>query len=243
MLFVWLVCATVPAALTIPVGSQWAQSPRVLPTPMVLFDSSVPDQPISNSVLSAHPDSRHAALAMVPWILLSGLGFATLIDLASRTRILRAAAVGLLVGGVIFSGVRFVDSYFRDYPIVAAPFFSCGMDKVVDAVQQFNNGQGPAVITSRPEMPYIFVLFFGRYNPKQFQRDSVSYGAAASPPPVNLFAPVTGFDRYMYVDPNWGFSLFEHGIFVFATKEPPPIPPALTIHYPDGSIAYNVVTK
>ncbi len=244
LLLGWLLCATLPAALTIPLGSQQPEPPTALPTPWMLLDySSVPDQPITASLLLAHPDSRHAALAMVPWILLSALGFAVLLELPSKNRVVRAAVVSVLVGAVIFSGGRFVKSYFGDYPTIAAPFFSYGMDKVVDAVQKFNDGEGPAAITDRPEMPYIFVLFFERYSPTLFQREDVSYGWALSPPPASLFAPVTGFDRYLLVDPTWAFSLFPHGIFVFAPNEILPMRPALSIRYPDGSVAYNVVTK
>ena len=229
LLLGWLLCATLPAALAIPVGAQSPEPPTALPTPWILFDSSVPDQPISASLLLAHPDSRHAALAMVPWILLSALGFVVLLELTSQHRLVSAAVVSLLLGAVIFSGGRFVKSYFQDYPAIAAPFFNYGIDKAVDAVQKFNSGEGPAAITGRLEMPYIFVLFFERYNPKLFQREAVSYGWGASPPPVNLFAPVTGFDRYLFVEANWAFSLFPHGIFVFAPNEIPPTRPALSI--------------
>ena len=243
LLLGWLLCATLPAALTIPLGAQWPEPPAALPTPWILFNSSAPDQPISASLLLSHPDSRHAALAMVPWILLSALGFVVLLELTSKNRLLRATVVSLLVAAVIFSGGRFVKSYFWEYPTIAAPFFTYGMEKVVDAVQKYNHGQGPAVITYRPEMPYIFVLFFEHYNPMLFQRGPVYFGGGASPPPINLFAPVTGFDRYLFVDPNGAFSLFQHGIFVFAADETLPTRPALTIRYPDGNVAYYVVVK
>jgi len=244
-LLVWLLLATVPAALTVPPGA-WPPAPdgpHGLPTASVLINSPVRYAPLTPSLLFANPSCRRDLLAIAPWILLSALGFMVLIEFTSKNRLLRAVLVSLLLAAIIFSGGRFIRSYFRDYPTIAAPFFSYGMDKVVKAVEEFNGGQGPAAITDRPTMPYIFVLFFGSYDPALFQRAPVTYGTGISPPPVNLFAPVTGFDRYLFFDPNWAFSLFPHGIFVFSTNEPPPAHPAIVIRYPDGSVAYNVVTK
>jgi len=243
LLFGWLLCATLPAALTIPLGI-WNPEPGVAsPSPWMLIDQSLPNQPLSASILLSHPDSRHAALAMVPWTLLSALGFVVLLDLIPKARLVRGAVAVLLLAALLFSGAKFVKSYFRDYPSIAAPYFSYGMDEVVRAIRKFDDGRSPVVITDRMKMPYIFVLFFQRYNPSAFQRGPVFYGPGYSPPPANSFAPVIAFDRYRFGDPGAAFSAAEHGIFVFARTETLPTYPALTVRYPDGSIAYNVVVK
>lgn len=91
-------------------------------------------------------------------------------------------------------------------------------------------------------MPYINIYSLAVILPPYF---SVSpyRTLGVTPPPVSMHAPVIGCDRYLFVDPNWACSLLPHGIFVFATNETPPIQPALTIRYPDRSVAYNVVVK
>ena len=35
----------------------------------------------------------------------------------------------------------------------------------------------------------------------------------------------------------------KHGTFVFAGADPIPAPPTFSIRYPDGTVAYNIVSK
>jgi hypothetical protein len=56
------------------------------------------------------------------------------------------------------------------------------------------------------------------------------------------FAKVAGFDRYSFRDPMVAWNDIPHGIFVFRGALAP-APPTATIFYPDGSVAYSVISK
>ena len=245
----WLIIATVPAALTVPLGA-WRPETRTLPTAWVMFDHDTPIVPLTPSLLLAHPDSRHDAMAMVPWIALSALGFVVLLDLTRRASGLRLALSGLFLAGAMFHGVRFARAYFRDFPILAAPYFQYGMEEVVRTVRQLDDGHEPIVITDQVNQPYIYVLFFERYSPALFQRRPVlersRQGARWFPDPgkeKELFAPVLGFDNFAFVNPRQYYPALEHGIFVFAGGDDLPGLPVSSIRYPDGTVAYSIIVK
>ena len=73
---------------------------------------------------------------MAPWILLSALGFVVLLDLTSSKPALRAAAVFLLLAGVMFHSARYVRFYFEDFPTFAAPYFQYGIKEFVQTIDK-----------------------------------------------------------------------------------------------------------
>jgi len=244
LLIGWTVLAAIPSALTVPQSIWSLDTHRSLPpVPWIqLRGVFTPNPPLTPSLLLAHPSARRDLLAMTPWILLSALGFVALLDWTRRNTLLCWGAAGLILAGVIFHGARFVRFYFRDYPAIAAPYFQYGMEQVVDEVRRLDNGDGPLVITSYVNQPYIYVLFFEHYPPRLFWEDVV-FGAGLLPPPSSLFAPVLSFDRYMFTDVAKAYGKFDGGVFVFSGVDTPPAPPAVTIRYPDGGNAFYVVVK
>jgi hypothetical protein len=231
----WLVFAALPATLIVPLGAASPES-SPLPTPHVLFDYNLAAAPVTPSLLLTHPDSRHDALAMAPWILLSALGFVVLLDLTSRAPALRVGAIGLLLAGVIFHSGRYVRSYFVDFPTVAAPYFQYGIEEFIRTIDQRYSSTLPVVITARINQPYIYVLFFEHYPPVEYQKGPVVQ-------PAGLFQPVLQFDRYLFVPPNFVYPRLEHGIFVFRGGDETPKPWEILIRYPDGKVAYQIVVK
>lgn len=231
----WLVLAALPAALIMPLGVS-SPEPGKVPTPHVLFNYELPPAPVTPSLLLSHPDSRHDVLAMAPWILLSALGFVVLLDLTSGTPALQVGVVGLLLAGLIFHSARFVRSYFEDFPTLAAPYFQYGIKEVIGTIDQRYSSDLPVVITPRINQAYIYVLFFERYPPAAYQR-----GPVLQQP--GLFSRVSRFDRYWFVPPSWAYLMFEHGVFVFRGGDETPKPPDVSIRYPDGTVAYQIVVK
>ncbi len=242
----WILLAAVPGTFAVPPGALLpdAGPVRAAVSPWPFTDQALRNVPLTPGLLLAHPCARRDVLAIAPWIVLSALGLVVLMEMLEGAPLVRSAAVALLVGAIAFSAARFVESYFRDYPTIAAPYFDYGMDEVVRAIAKFDDGNEPIVISNRMIMPYIFVLFYGHYPPKLFQSEQVAYAQGFSPPPVNLHAPVVAFGRYAFVNPRWAYRRVPgHGIFVFAAGETPPVDPKVIVRYPDGQVAYSVVVK
>lgn len=231
----WLIFAAVPAALIKPLGVSFYE-PGKTPTPWVMLNREIPPAPVTASMLLAHTDSRHSALEMAPWILLSALGFVLLLDLTSAKPALRISAVTLLLAGVMFHSGRFVRTYFGDFPTFAAPYFQYGIKEVLQTIDKKYSADLPVVISPGINQPYIYVLFFERYSPAVYQRGPVTQEPG-------IFGHVEGFGRYRFVPQNRPYLELPHGVFVFRGVERSFAMPDVTIYYPDGSIAYKIVVK
>jgi len=229
----WTVLATLPAAVIRPEGTVLTEPGKVLPTAWIFFDRSTATLPLTPWLVFSHPDSRHAVLAMAPWILLSALGFVTLLELTSSRRALSIMLCAALAAGTFFHAARFIRSYFIDYPVLAAPYFRYGVEQVMEHLGPRGDPLQQVVITMRGRNPYIYVLFFGHYPPERFQTEGV----------VRKGSRVFAFDRYVFASPASAYRQMKHGTFVFAGADPTPVPPTFSIRYPDGTVAYKIVSK
>jgi 4-amino-4-deoxy-L-arabinose transferase-like glycosyltransferase len=232
----WLIFAAVPATLIIPLGVSSAEPGSTMPTPHVLFHYTFPAPPATPSLLLAHADSRHDALAMAPWILLSALGFVVLLDLTANRPVLRAAAAAVILAGLVFHSARFLRFYFEDFPTIAAPYFQYGIKEVLQTIDQRYDKNLPVIITPAINQPYMYVLFFEHYPPAEYQKGPVLQLPGSQ-------GPVIAFSRYRFTRPERAFLLYPHAIFVFRGIDEPQIPPDVSIKYPDGSVAYEIVVR
>jgi 4-amino-4-deoxy-L-arabinose transferase-like glycosyltransferase len=235
LLLGWLIAAAVPTALIIPLGASSAE-PGMMPTPHVLYNYHFPTTPVTPWLLLDHADSRHAALEIAPWILLSALGFVVLLDLTSARPVLQAAAASIILAGIIFHSARFARSYFEDFPTIAAPYFQYGIKDFLQAIDQRYSKDLPVVITPRINQPYMYVLFFEKYPPADYQRGPVLQLPGSE-------GPVVSFGRYRFMNPGWAFLRTPHGVFVFRGNDETPVLPDVSIRYPDGSVAYKVIVR
>jgi hypothetical protein len=231
----WVLFAAVPAALIKPLGVGFYQ-PGDVPMPWVMINSEIPPTPVTPSMLLDHTDSRHSAMAMAPWILMSALGFVVLLDLTSGRSILRWVAVALLGAGILFHSARYLRNYFEDFPTYAAPYFQYGIKEFLQTIDKTYSAEIPVVISARINQPYIYVLFFEQYRPAAFQRGPVQQEPG-------IFGHVAGFGRYRFVPQNRPYVELPHGVFVYRSVERTLAPPDVTINYPDGSLAYKIVVK
>ncbi len=243
LLIGWLMIAAIPGGMTVPPGLR-----RELPAPpkagrVTAFEAPSatirpagrPSSP-TPGLLLAHPAQRRDLLAIAPWTLFSALGFVVLIDLVTVSA---PATAVVVVGLILITGVQGVErtrAYFRDYPVLAAPFFKYGMEQVVRGVDQLGDPNQRVAVSSRIAQAYIFFLFFDQYPPALFQKEPDNHR-------VGLFTQVREFGRYYLYSPYALYFTFPHGTFVFAGAEPLPAKPALVIRYPDGTLAYSIVVK
>ena len=231
----WLIFAVVPASLIKPLGASFPE-PGKTPTPFVMLNHEILPAPVTASMLLDHADSRHSALTMAPWILMSALGFVVLLELTSSKRAIQVGAVILLLAGVMFHSARYVRSYFRDFPTFAAPYFQYGIKEVLQTIDKSYSHELPIVISPGINQPYIYVLFFEKYPPATYQR-----GPVLQEP--GIFGHVASFGRYRFVPQNRPYVELPHGVFVYRGVERAFAMPDATIYYPDGSIAYKIIAK
>jgi hypothetical protein len=259
LLLGWLVLAAVPAAMLVSAGAWMPEGGgHHQPTPISLLKVSPPNIALTPALLFSHPEARHDLLAIVPWMLLSAVGFVTLIECSSDRRAFRIVAVGLVVLGITFHGVRFVRAYFHEYPILAAPYFCWGLDEAIRAAAKSaksDESDAPIIVSNRIDQPYIQVLFDESYPPALLQREGLRYQESDYPLLLHPHAKPFAFGRYIFEDWQNASRDYTPAIFVVPGPQPvrkyyeqrkssdiprPKLMPLLSVNYPDGSVAYRV---
>ncbi len=121
--------------------------------------------PISSTITTGSTINR-ASLMIPPLVLISGLGFSFLISIKHR---LKGLVLILLLGGFVLSAVYSVYQIFVIKPIHQAWYTEVVNQEMVEDVLRIKNQYAAVVI---PKDEYIFFLFYGKINPKEFISNS-----------------------------------------------------------------------
>ena len=114
----------------------------------------------------------------------------------------RVALGALLLLQLAYFG-RFTQTYFTSFPARISPLFFEGLGDAV--VYAEKNAPGPVCVTTRVNMPYIFVLFYTQTDPRAFH-STVRWAN-----PGNIWQRAASFGRYSFGAANcadaWGATL------------------------------------
>ncbi len=122
--------------------------------------------PIPAALAKGPGAAANRAVIMLPWLII--LLSAAIVRFPRRLQI-------LLVGVYIVSLFFFGEDYLFHSPYVSAPSMSYGWRELIPRLQPFA-GRFPDVRFSRSlSEPHIFVAFYTRYNPRQYQQASASW--------------------------------------------------------------------
>lgn len=184
------------------------------------------------------PNSGHALRTLegvAPWQLLSGLGLVGWLTYL-KERWLRWTFLLLVVALVAIPALSYFGYYFTAYPSEYGHRFDVEMKKVVTTMDRMDDGH-EVYFTCQSNWPYLYVLFFTRYDPHLLQTD----------PPVReegLFAPVSRLGRYHFIcntEELWEQG--ERGLFVTPASELPDVTPLAIISRSDGEPLYKIIER
>ncbi len=121
--------------------------------------------PISSTITTGATINR-ASLMILPLALISGLGFSFLISIRQK---LKGLVLVLLLIGIIVSATYSLYQIFVIKPIHQAWYTEVVNQEMVMQVLRIKNQYTAVVI---PKDEYIFFLFYGKINPKEFVSNS-----------------------------------------------------------------------
>jgi hypothetical protein len=119
--------------------------------------------------------------------------FPLLYFLAAGLEVLRTRRwiFGAIIAAYVVSFVAFTHAYFTWYQPRVAPAFFATFDRAVMTAARATGGT-VCVTSDRMNMPYVYVLFHERIDPRLFARTVVYENPGAE------FQGVTSFDRYVF---------------------------------------------
>jgi len=127
------------------------------------------------AVLSRDQVQSVRALNMIiPLTLISSFGFVYLLSLASKLKshILHTTFLILFAGFFLASNIYFLDSYFIHLPKHDAKYWNYGYREVVETVTPIQSNYDKIIFQQSYDQPYIFFLFFQKYNPVKYQKQA-----------------------------------------------------------------------
>jgi hypothetical protein len=128
--------------------------------------------------------------------------------------------------------------YFTTYPAKAAGFFADGMQQVIQTMDTVENNYPAVTFSDSVAWPYIYVLFFTRYDPQALHINPPERGE-------EMFAPVTRMGKYSVVhDIEQAYRESERGLFIGPASMLPDVPALAIIRRPaNGTPMCKIVGK
>jgi 4-amino-4-deoxy-L-arabinose transferase-like glycosyltransferase len=186
------------------------------------------------------PGSAHASrnlIAVIPFQLLSALGANEIWRRRGTGKGFKVMALAALGMGLCVNAGWYGGKYFTGYAPQVAHRFDDGMQAVIETMVALDDAAPVVIFSNRISWPYIYVLFFTRYDPAQLHRD----------PPLRtgeLFAPVTKMGKYVVVgDLEQAYHEAERGLFIGPLDSLQGIPEAALISRPANGEAFCRIVR
>lgn len=133
-------------------------------------------------------------LLIIPIIFFGAYGIKNFIDIF-KNKILKYIIFLTVFGGIIFYSVMSWDYYFNHYLIQKETQFSwqCGYKGLGKYINENYDNFDKFYITKKLGQPYIFTLFYTKFNPTEYQKQ-----ANLSAPDEYGFGQVEKFDKFIF---------------------------------------------
>jgi len=149
--------------------------------------------PIPSAITKGAPNSTRLFSLMPLFVLISSYGAYQIFILLKNKSFVNIAIKITLIMLFLLNVVYFLDIYFVHFNVQRARFWHGGYKEAVKLADKYPTYN---VIMRGPEnFPYIYFLFYEKYNPLKFRKEVVY-----NPPTAEGFLYVKSFGKYKFVD-------------------------------------------
>ncbi|OGH14288.1 MAG: hypothetical protein A2687_01530 [Candidatus Levybacteria bacterium RIFCSPHIGHO2_01_FULL_38_26] len=149
--------------------------------------------PIASAVTRDSPNSTRLFTIMPLFVLIASYGAYQILLFFKKRSIRSFVAKAALIFLFFLNVIYFIDAYFVHLNTQRIRFWRYGYREAVYLTQSY---PGYNVVMRGPEnFPYIYFLFYEKYDPLKFRKEAVYY-----PPTSEGFYYVKSFGRYQFVD-------------------------------------------
>lgn len=193
-------------------------------------------------------DEVHAVRSLnmvIPLTLVSSVGLFSAIDVFKRIKnpFIHYSSFFILIATISGAMFYFLDSYFVHLPIHNAKYWFYGYKEAVEQIVQIQDKYKDVVFQQSYDQPYIYFLFYGKYDPARYQRQASLESGGID---VGL---VNNLDNITFESFSWPYRTDRHTTLVVG--DPVGIPANVDtrdykliseIKYPDGlETAFRIV--
>lgn len=147
----------------------------------------------------------------------------------------------IIIGILYISALlMYKDAYFVHFPTDEAQYWGSGYKQLSIIVHKPEYKNKWIVISSPEESPYIYMLFYGTYDPSLYQKQALRYPISA-----DGFTDVKAFDKFSFRAIDWGRDIAVPNTLLIskANEAPSSVQPKTvdTIYLPNGQAQFIVV--
>lgn len=157
------------------------------------------DAPHSNRMLAVTPAMANAIAMGIAWVVQA---------VPKKTT---QAVIGFLFLGYMLAVFRYTTTYFTEFPIHEAQHWGYAYKQLTPVVFNAENSDKKIIMTNPQESPYIYLLFYSGYPPKDYQAEAIRY-----PISDDGFTDVAGFGRFSFRSIKWDKDISAQNTIIIA---------------------------
>lgn len=106
-----------------------------------------------------------------------------------------------VIVGILYAAslVFYIDAYFIHFPKEEAQYWGSSYKQLSVILNKPENKNKSIIISNPSESPYIYMLFYGNYDPALYQKQAIRYPISS-----DGFTDVKAFGRFAFRDIDWG---------------------------------------
>lgn len=163
--------------------------------------------PISSAITKDAPNSTRLFVLMPFFTLIASYGAYQIFVFLKKGTAINLITKGILIFLFLLNVTFFMDVYFVHFNAQRVRFWRYGYREAVKLTDKYPTYD---VVMRGPEnFPYIYFLFYEKYNPLLFRKEAVYY-----PPTSEGFYYVKSFGRYSFVDKIDYSKLIKNTIYI-----------------------------
>ncbi len=158
--------------------------------------------PIASSITkdAPHTNRMFAIFPILP--LVTAIGIIYFIRIASKNNLVKLLIILSISTLFLLNFIIYMDRYFVHFPYAEAKNWGLEYKKLYELTIQPQNINNKVVVSKPDESPYIFILFYSKYDPSRYQKEALRY-----PPTSDGFVHVRSFGRFEFRDVDWSIDI------------------------------------
>ena len=142
-----------------------------------------------------------------------GIQYAQTFIQTKKTRIF-PVIIGILYAASL---VFYIDAYFIHFPKEEAEYWGSSYKQLSVIVNKPQYKDKNIIISTPQESPYIYMLFYGNYDPALYQKQAIRYPVSS-----DGFTDVKAFGRFTFRAIDWGSDIHVKNTLIIAKPEDVP---------------------
>lgn len=143
-----------------------------------------------------HTNRMFAIFPMLP--LLTALGIQAFIATIKNYKRYKNILIGFMIFLFLGNISLYLDRYYVHFSLDDAKYWGIGYKRLNEFLSSPINSSKHVIITRPEYSPYIYFLFYSKYDPKKYQKEAKRY-----PPTKDGFVHVKRFGRFEFRNINW----------------------------------------